>query len=40
MSKHQNEGGRFSLSTGDVTALASVTIGVILVTVLLVWILF
>lgn len=40
MTDDRNERGPFSLSGGDIAALACVTLGVVLVTVLLVWILF
>jgi hypothetical protein len=40
MSEHRNQRGPFSLTSGDIAALAWVTVGVVLVTVLLVWILF
>jgi hypothetical protein len=40
MTNDQNRDGPFALSRGDITALACVTMGVILVTALLVWILF
>jgi hypothetical protein len=40
MTDDRNERSPFSLTSGDIVALACVTLGVVLVTMLLVWILF
>jgi hypothetical protein len=40
MTDKRNERGPFSLTGADIAALALVTVGVVFVTVLLVWILF